>query len=567
MRHGIFMGVSRRRRLGRGRQTGTSFPAWLLPMVVALGACAQPEPADLLLTGGRIAVVDDAFSIHSTLVVRDGRVLAVGGPEMADRYEAERTVELDGRLVVPGFNDTHTHIRGSARRHIDLGGVGSIARIQELVREKVEEMGEGEWVTGYGWSEDELAEGRRPLRADLDRAAPDNPVLLTRAGGHSGVANSLALELAGVDENTPQPEGGVIEYDDEGRLNGVIRERQGMVGRLVPDATPEELRETHVQMLRDQLALGITSLIQAGETPEGFERWEGIYAEHGDELPRATVQIRWVGSDRLAAFGRITGDGDHRLRVGAIKVLVDGGFTGPAAYTLEPYRGRDDYRGLLNLPESELRALVDTAHALGWQMGFHAIGDAAIVLTVDAFVDALEAAPRDDHRHYLNHFTVTPPVETLERMAEHGIAIAQQPNFTYTLEGRYAENLDGDRLAHNNPLKTPMEHGIFLAIGSDILPIDPLVGLYASVTRKGMSGQVYGPDEALTMEEAIRAYTAKGAWLTFEEDVKGTLEPGMLADMVVLSDDLLTMDAEAVMDAKVDMTIVGGRVLYERLEG
>ena len=535
-----------------------------LAAALLLIACTPREPVDLVLTGGKIAVVDNAFTIHEAIVVRDGRVLAVGEEAIAARYIAARTVELDGRLVVPGFNDTHTHIRGRARRHIELGGTGSIAEIQALVRAKAAELGEGEWITGYGWSEDELAEGRRPLRGDLDQATPRNPVLLTRAGGHSAVSNSLALELAGVDRDTPQPEGGVIEHDERGEPNGVIRERQGIVGRLVPDATEEELHETLTQSLRDQLALGITSLIQAGETPEGFARWERIYAEVGDELPRATVQIRWVGPDRLAEFGRQTGDGDERLRVGAIKVLVDGGFTGPAAYTIEPYRGMGDYRGLLNVPEPELRAIVDEAHDLGWQLGFHAIGDAAIQLTVDAFATALTRNPRADHRHYLNHFTVTPPERTLERMAEHGIAIAQQPNFTYTLEGRYAAYLDGDRLDHNNPLQVPMEHGIFMALGSDILPIDPMVGLYAAVTRKGMSGEVYGSDEALTMEEAIRGYTANGAWLTFEESTKGTLETGMMADMVVLSEDLLTIDPERVMDVEVDMTIVGGRVLYER---
>ncbi len=535
-----------------------------LVIAAVLAACGGGEPADLVLTGGKVAIADEAFSIHETIVVRDGRVLAVGGAELADRYDATRTVDLGGRLVVPGFNDSHTHIRGNARRHIDLAGTESIAEIQALIRAKIAELGEGEWITGYGWSEDELAEGRRPLRPDLDEAAPGNPVLLTRAGGHSAVANSLALELAGVDRSTPQPEGGVIEYDESGELNGVIRERQGIVGRLVPDATPEELRETHVQALRDQLALGITSVVQAGETPEGFARWESIYEEFGGELPRAAVQIRWVGADELAAFGRRSGDGDHRLRVGGIKVLVDGGFTGPAAYTIEPYRGRGDYRGLLNVPEDELRQLVHEAHALGWQLGFHAIGDAAIELTVDAFVDALQRNPRDDHRHYLNHFTVTPPERTLELMAEHGIAISQQPNFTYTLEGRYVENLDGERLAHNNPVKIPMDHGIFMALSSDILPIDPLVGLYAAVTRKGMSGEVYAPEEAISIEEAIRGYTANAAWLTFEEDVKGTLEPGMLADMVVLSEDLLTIDPDRIMDVEIDMTIVDGEVLYER---
>jgi predicted amidohydrolase YtcJ len=531
-----------------------------------LSACQPPrEQVDLILTGGHVAVVDDSFRVAETVVVRDGLVLAVGTDELLNDYVADRTIDLAGRLVVPGFNDTHTHIRGNARRHIDLGGVESIVEIQGLIRAKVSELGAGEWITGYGWSEDELAERRRPLRDDLDAAAPDNPVILTRAGGHSGVANSLALELAEVDENTPQPEGGVIERDAAGRLNGVIRERQGIVGHLVPRPTPDEIRASQVQMLRDQLAMGITSLIQAGEGPPGFLRWQDIYDELGDELPRATVQIRWGGADRLAQFGRITGDGDDRLRVGAIKVLVDGGFTGPAAYTIEPYKGEAEYRGMLNLPEDELRALIMEANALGWQLGFHAIGDAAIQLTVDAFVDALEANPRADHRHYLNHFTVPPPIETLDLMSRYDIAIAQQPNFTYTLEGRYVANLDGDRLTHNNPLRTPMDHGIFVALGSDILPIDPLVGLYAAVTRKGMSGEVYGAEEALTMEEAIRGYTAHGAWLTFEEHTKGTLEPGMLADMVILSENLLTIDPNNILGVDIDMTIVGGRVLYERL--
>ena len=412
-----------------------------------------------------------------------------------------------------------------------------------------------------------MVEDRRPLRGDLDAAAPANPVILTRAGGHSGVANSLALSLADIDDSTPQPEGGVIERGDDGRLNGVIRERHGLVGRHVPDATPEEIRASQIEMLRNQLEFGITSVIQAGETPRGYARWKSIYDEVGEELPRATVQIRWSSADRLAEFGQVTRDGNDRLRVGAIKVLVDGGFTGPAAYTLEPYKGESEYRGLLNVPESELRALVSEAHALGWQLGFHAIGDAAIELTIDAFTDALDENPRADHRHYLNHFTVPPPVETLDLMAQYNIAIAQQPNFTYTLEGRYVANLDGDRLARNNPVRGPMDHGIFMALGSDILPIDPLVGLYAAVTRKGMSGKVFGPEEAISIEDAIRGYTANGAWLTFEEEFKGTLEPGMLADVVVLSENLLTLDPENIMEAEVDMTIVGGRVLFERLEG
>ena len=201
---------------------------------------------------------------------------------------------------------------------------------------------------------------------------------------------------------------------------------------------------------------------------------------------------------------------------------------------------------------------------MGWQMGFHAIGDAAIKLIVDYFAQTLEASPRDDHRHYLNHFTVRPPPEVMELMAEHGIMITQQPNFTYTLEGRYVEYLQEEHAAHNNPLRSPMDHGVFVALSSDILPIGPMVGIYAAVTRKGASGAVFAPEERLTMEEAIRGYTRNGAYITFEEGVKGTLEPGMLADMIVLSDDLLTIDSEQILDVLIETTIVGGRVVFER---
>ncbi len=534
----------------------------LLPFLIA--ACQGKEPADLVLHNGKIVAADDLFSIHEAVVVKDGKILAVGGSNLLDAYEAARVVDLQGKMAMPGFNDTHIHVRGQARRAVDLTRAKSLTEIFGAVTAKAQELGKGEWVTGYGWSEDQLEEKRRPLRWDLDEAAPDNPVILTRAGGHSSVATRMALELAGVTPATPDPEGGVIEKDEKGELNGVIRERAGIVSRLVPETTPEELRESFAQALRNLLSLGITSIIQAGVPPESYAEWEQLYSHQGEELPRAAVQIRFRDPAAIASFGRKTGDGDERLRVGAVKITVDGGFTGPAAYTLEPYKGQGDYRGKLNYTEEELRAIVKAGHEAGWQLGFHAIGDAAIVLTVDAFAEALDALPREDHRHFLNHFTVMPPEETMKKMAAYDILIAQQPNFTYTLEGRYAANLDGERLKRNNPVRTPMDHGIFVALGSDILPIGPMVGLYAAVTRKGMSGEVYGPEERITMEEAITGYTAKAAYLTREENVKGTLEPGKLADIIVLSDDLLTIDPEKILDVEVLMTIVNGRVVFER---
>ena len=382
-----------------------SIGLFALIALTASAAVAQ-QPADLILHNGKIAVVDEAFSIHQAIVVKDGKVVAVGGNDLATRYRATRVVDLRGRLVIPGFNDTHIHLTGQARRHVDLAGTKSIKEIQKKISDKVKEMGPGEWVTGSAWSEDELEEKRRPLRRDLDEVAPENPVIITRAGSHSAVANSLALELAGVTKDTPQPEGGVIEKDAQGELNGVIRERQGIVSRLVPNATAAELRASMVENIRNVLARGITSFTLAGTSPGGYAEWEDIYRAQGENLPRATVQIRWMapagrneqstrpfGIEDMKAFGKKTGSGNERLKVGAVKVSVDGGFTGPAAYTLQPYKGQPTFRGYLNFTEAQIYELVKTGHGLGWQMGFHAIGDGAIKLTVDIF----ERVLRESH--------------------------------------------------------------------------------------------------------------------------------------------------------------------------
>lgn len=536
----------------------------LLLLIAGCGDRYDPIRVDIVLYNGRVLTMDAAGTIASAVVIDDGVIVAVGDDNLLDRYEALRPVNLRDTALLPGFIDSHTHIRGRPRRHIDLSTVDSIEALMGRVSDKADELGQGEWITGYGWSEDAMEEKRRPLRSDLDRAAPMNPVLLTRAGGHSAVANSLALEWAGVDRNTPDPDGGVIERDESGELNGVIRERQEIVARLIPEASDDDVRVSLIAGLRKQLSLGITSIVHASDTIDHYAEWRRIYDVLGDELPRATVQLAWEGADAMAEFRRNNGADTDHLRVGAIKIFVDGRFTGTAAYTKEPYRGETDYRGKLNMPVSELSTIIREAHAGGWQLGIHAIGDAAIELVVNQLVAALNEMPRDDHRHYLNHFTVMPSSQTMNRMAANGIAITQQPNFTYTLEGRYVEYLDDDRLQHNNALRTPMDHGIHVAISSDILPVGPMVGIYAAVTRKGMSGEVYGAGEALTVMEALRAYTAHGAWLTFEEDRKGTIETGKLADLVQLDRDITDIDPDEILDVRVERTWLGGKQVYRR---
>lgn len=543
--------------------------ATLLSALIFFAACGEPPnqaktEVDTILHSGKVVTLDSASTIASAIAIKGERIVAVGGDEILELYAANETVDLQGKTLLPGFVDSHTHIGGRPQRFIDLAKTASITQLIEQVRDKASELGPDEWITGYGWSEDQMEEQRRPLRSDLDQAAPGNPVMLTRAGGHSAVANSIALQLAGVDRNTADPDGGIIEKDATGELNGVIRERQEIVGRLIPEPTDEEVRGSLIEKLRHQFSLGITSVVQAMDSIEHYAEWERIYDAHRGRLPRAAVQVFWEGADEMSAFGRLSGDGDDHLRVGPIKIFVDGGFTGPAAFTKEPYRGEDEYRGMLDLTVEELRSTIRAANAAGWQLGIHAIGDAAIEITVDELTAALDENPRDDHRHYLNHFTVMPSAETMNKMAEYGIAITQQPNFTYTLEGRYVAYLDGERLARNNPLRTPMNHGIHVAISADILPIGPLVGIYAAVTRKGMSGEVFGADEALTIMEALRGYTWGGAYLTFEEDQKGTIEAGKLADLIVFDKDILTVDAEEIPGINVEQTWLGGKLVFSQ---
>jgi predicted amidohydrolase YtcJ len=540
---------------------------------------AQTAPADLVLYNGKIVTVDDAFSIREAIVIKDGRIAAIGGNELRNRYAAVRAIDLKGRMVIPGFHDTHIHLGGHSRRYIDFRDTSSLAQLKQQVSEKAKELGPGEWITGGNWDEYHFKEQKKPLRGDLDAAAPNNPVVLTRAGGHSSVGNSKALEMADINKATPDPERGLIERDAKGDPNGVIRERSDLYTRLVPRDKPADVRDSLLDDVRSQLKLGITSVIEAGASIDpsaigSYAEWELLYQNHGTELPRASIQIGYPspagqakqGAAKLKEFGRKTGDGNDRLRIGSIgEMAADGGFTGPTAWSLVDYKGQPGFRGRAFFTPEQIHANIEEGHKLGWQFGIHAIGDAAIVMTVDALDQVLQKYPRNDHRHYLCHFTVLPPERTMQIMAKDKILIAQQPNFTYNLEGRYVETLEGKRLATNNALATPIKHGIFMAFGSDNLPIGPLVGLYAAVTRKGeSSGKVYGPEEAVSMKDAITMYTRNGAFLTREEKLKGTLEVGKLADMVVLPEDLLSISPEKLLAMKVDMTIVGGKVLYER---
>lgn len=549
-----------------------------------VASAAQKHQADLILHGGQVLTMNRSFDIASAIAVKDGLILAVGGPEILASYQAPRVIDLHGRTLLPGFTDTHWHLNGASPRHVDLQNARSIKEVQRLVRAKARQLGPGEWIEGYGWDEARFAERRNLVRQDLDQAAPDNPVVLSRAGMHSAVGNSLALKAAGITRITEDPAGGLIEHDANGEPNGIIRERTQLYLRLLPPNDPKQMRPSYVADLKSLLPLGITSYFMASAsigdevTSSGavhgitdadrigltYKLLRSIYDEHGESLPRGTLCIAYPGREALESYPHHTGYGDDRLRLGPIgEQAVDGGFTGPTAWTLEDYKGQPGFRGKVFYTEDELQEMVDTSAEFGWQVGLHAIGDAAIQMTVRAYDRALKKFPGTDRRWFLAHFTVMPPAATMELMKQDDIRIAQQPNFTYTLESRYAATLEGSRLEHNNALSTPVsKYGIFMAFGSDNLPTDPRVGLYAAVTRKGSSGAVYGAAEAMSIREALRLYTANGPYLSWEEEKKGTLEPGKLADFIVLDSDPLTIPPQKLLTMKVLQTFIGGRKVY-----
>ena len=560
----------------------------MLVAAAAVATSANASSSELVFYNGKVLTVDKHFSIHSALVVRDDRIAAIGADDLLERFPRAKRIDLAGRTLMPGFIDTHVHIGGLSHRAIEPANARSIAEIQRMVAAKAAELGPAEWIEGLGWDEATLAEKRVPTRADLDAAAPENPVVLRRAGGHSAVANSMALKLAGIDKHTPDPKGGLIEHQPDGELNGIVRERVDLITRLVPPDTLAQMRPTYVRALQQLLRLGVTSVMEAlttiddeppgrggigpGEGPsrfaEGRPTWamfRSIYAAQGADLPRMTCYIAWPGAQRLKAFPHHTGYGDNRLKLGPIgETPYDGGFSGPTALTKDDYKGQPGFRGTTFMTTDEVRRMVEVSASLGWQLGIHAIGDQAIETLASIYDAELRSHPKRDHRWFLAHFTMIPSSQILRMMAENGTWAAAQPNFLYDLEHRYEQTLDGYRLQHINPLQTPLRFGLHMAFGSDNLPIGPMVGLYAAVTRKGQDGKVFGPDEAISSQEAIRSYTERAAFLAWDENRKGTLEPGKLADMIVLDEDPLTVAADDLLTIEVNMTIIGGRIVFSR---
>lgn len=541
----------------------------------------QAAAPDVIFVNARFLTLDDASSLAEAVAVTDGKVAAVGDGEAIRRLAGSRTrtVDLGGRTVLPGFYDNHVHIGTGRDPSIQSWGhIDSVDELLASVERRAREIGPDEWVRAR-LSTERLPEHVLPRREDLDAVAPDRPVALSR--GHVWIVNSRALEEAGVTRDTPDPPGGHIDRDEEGDPNGLIRETpaQRKIEAVIPEwePDPDTARENLRSSLASLLSHGITSVNVAGVRPDVAGWVQDVYDRWGDRLPRATLQIRIrPGFDEyddldeavateigyIEGFRFRTGLGDERFKLGAIKMSIDGGMTGQSAWTREPYRERPDWTGTVRIPEEALYRVARRAHDLGWQLGIHSIGDAAVEAAVRVLDRILTENPRDDHRHYLHHWSVQPSDRTISTVLEREIIVSSQPNFTYSLAPYYSNALEGRRLATNNPQASLLERGVRMSYGSDGLPLGPFIGIYAAVTRRGVDGSVYGPDERVDLETALRLYTQGTAFMTFDEDTRGTIEVGKVADFVGIDEDIRSVAPERIKDIEPVFTIIAGDVVW-----
>ncbi|MGI5839341.1 MAG: amidohydrolase [bacterium] len=533
--------------------------------------------ADLVFTNGNGLTLDDARPEIQAVALRNGKIAAVGNNAAMKEYIGRRTevIDLKGKTFLPGFHDAHLHFigYGLTLQMVDLRGVNSVAEVAERVKAKASSTPPGEWIVGSGWDNNLFREGRYPTRQDLDAAAPAHPVLLTRVCGHIRAVNSRALALSGIDRNTDDPAGGKIDRDADGEPTGILRERAGFkVLQVVPPPSYDRLKDALRRAVRKAHAAGVTSVttddirddrvtVFADNLRLYRELWEA-----GEPAVRASLEIRDTFLNELLEHWRTAGAGGDRLKITSLKLFQDGALGARTAVLREPYTSEPESRGVPYHPQAELDELVRTGHAAGLQVAIHAIGDGAIDACLDSFERAQAAHPRRDPRHRIVHYNVVDD-SILRRTRELGIIADIQPAFV-ALNGQWVEqHLGPERARMTYTWKTILDYGIPGAGGSDcpITPLSPLLGVWSAVTRHAYYTSDSGyflPEERIPVLDALKLFTSGSAYADFDENTKGILAPGKLADLVVLEENPLAVLPDEIKDLRVVMTVADGKVVY-----
>jgi hypothetical protein len=556
--------------------------------VAVLGAARlasqqAPAPADLVLRGGRIVTLDERRPDAQALAARNGAIVAVGSDAEIARYvgSATQVIELKGQFAMPGFIEGHGHFTGlgELKLNLDLMNTKSWEEIVHLVALAAEKAKPGEWIYGRGWHQEKWSSTPTPnvegfpLKESLDKVSPNNPVALTHASGHATFVNSKALEVSKVTKATANPEGGEILKDKAGNPTGLLRETASRVirrGAGQPEPTPAEAeaRGRRVLELADQesISKGITSFQDAGSGFDVTDRIKRLIDE-GRMRVRLWVMIRGGNAESLKA-NRVVGYGSNQLTVRAIKITADGALGSRGAWLLEPYSDKADSVGLATTPVEQMRAAAQVAYDAGYQVCIHAIGDRANREVLNIYEEAFKKNNRNgkDLRWRVEHAQHISAAD-IPRFGQLGVIAAMQ-GVHCTSDAPWVTPRLGARRAEEGAYvwQKLMKSGAVVTNGTDapVEDVDPIASYYATVTRKAPDGKVFYGDQKMSRLEALKSYTIANAFAAFEEDIKGSLTPGKLADITVLTKDITTVPDDEIRSAKVAYTIIGGKVVYKQ---
>ena len=562
------------------------FMAMFLTMTVSTPAQeASPKPkADVIFVHGNVytgaadPTAMGAGKRAEAIAVKADRILAVGTRDEILKAKGPDTkiIDLDGHFVMPGFNDAHLHLANAGREKLSVNLVGckTLDEFRERLRAKVEKAAPGEWVVGAGWDETTWPAKVLPTRWDLDEVASGHPIYLVRVDGHIAVANTRALQLASITVASRDPEGGKIDRDEAGTPTGVLRETaRDAITAVIPPLNHDQRRAAIESALADLASHGVTSA-QDNSSWEDFQIYEELEKE-----AKLTARIsEWLPFDdsveNLNQKRNSHPVSDNMLHTGMLKGFMDGSLGSKTAALSEPYSDDPKNSGLPQYNPDKLNAMTEERVLAGYQIGFHAIGDKGVQMALDAFADA-EKAARDgkvkaadggnDYRLRIEHAQVTTPLQIM-RFKELKVIASMQPSHLLTDMNWAEARLGAKRAAHSYAWAEFLRRGVVLAFGTDypVEPVTPFRGLYAAVTRQSENGKKsYYPEQKLTIEQAIAAYTTGSAFAEFAEKQKGKLVPGMLADFVVLDRDVTSVSAPKILETQVLRTVVGGKTVYE----
>ena len=548
---------------------------FLLIFGVAAFGCAK-ESADRIFINTSIYTLNPANETANSIAVKNGRILFVGDEEKSYEYSNENTeiLDLKGKTLIPGLADAHAHIGGTGKflQSLNFYGTASASEIISMVRSAVNRTPPGEWIEGRGWDQNDWQVKKFPTSGLLDKVAPNNPVVLSRVDGHAYWVNQKVLDLAGITSAAPEPDGGrIVRLPGTNKPSGILVDNAMLlIDDIKPEPTYELKKRRIVQSLSYSLKLGLTTIHDAGSDSDEIKIYKELALE-GKLNPRVYVMLNDDEKlkEKYFEIGPQIGLFDNHLTIRAIKLYADGALGSRGALLLEPYSDDPENSGLSVTPESDLRKRFAEGIKHGFQIATHAIGDSGNHLILDIVEENLEGELQNDHRSRIEHAQVI-SLDDIQRINRLGVVPSMQPTHC-TSDMYWAEDRIGsERIKGAYAWRKLLDTGVVIPGGSDspVESINPLWGIYAAVTRQAHEGYPEGgwhPEERMTMIEAVKMFSAWAAYASFEEDIKGTIEVGKLADFTILSKDIFKEDPTELLETKVLMTVVGGEILYDIL--